>query len=234
MPLLDSPHLRTPCAHAHQVAGCMRHRLFGPFRQNWCFPFEAYLLELKHLCEASNWLTVPYTVATKWSLARSLSRRLDMASHDILAVETQPASDFLTSRALVDATRTSPLLSALVTTPDHSTMQEARYLHSVSRDQTEVRCDDWILLASKGKQMIAHVCEMAEVRIQSGMCIRLWCDQRQAMGSISEDADGMIRIDKAQVSSTVKTRVLVRFEECSVTLLQCVDRGTHFEYRYQF
>jgi hypothetical protein len=128
----------------------------------------------------------------------------------------------------------SPLLHAVSAAADHVGMQEARYLRFVSRDGVEARCGGWLLLASGGKQMIACVQEMAEVMLPSGPRIRLWCSHRSSLAGITEDADGMLRLQKGETDGNAACHVLVRLELVCVTQLECCDRGGHREFRYVY
>ena len=216
-----------------RVLTLVRHarRLFGPFRQMWTLPFEAYLQELKHLCEASNYKTVPFTVARKWALGRALRRKLgkgDALSH--LSLNVAYSSDFLIGATLQAAVSHSALLRALSTTTDHANVTEARSLGFLSRDGVEVRCGSWLLFACHGSKVLARVSEMAEVVLPSGPCVRLWCTDRRSSG-IVEGVDGMIRIWKRD-AATSACELLVRLETVSMVALLCCDRGPHLEFRY--
>jgi hypothetical protein len=211
----------------------MLRRLYGPFRQMWTFPFEAYLLHLKQLCEASNHKTVPYTVARNWALGRALTHAAGESS-SCLSLDLVPSSDFMLGARLHAAASVSRLLHALSASVDHIGMLEARYLLFLSRDGVEARCGEWLLFASGGKQMIARVQEMAEVILPSGPRIRLWCSHRSVLTGITEDADAMIRLPKGEADSTAACTLLVRLELVCVTQLACCDRGDHREFRYVF
>ena len=206
-------------------------RLYGPFRHMWTLPHEAFLLHLKQLCQASNYKTVPFTVLRNWALGRALTLASGESS-SCLSLELQPASDFMLGERLQAAVSASPLLHALSAAVDHVGMLEARYLHFVSRDGVEARCGDWLLLASGGRQMIACVQEMAEVVLPSGPRIRLWCNHRSSLKDVTEDTDGMIRLEKHDADSTAACHVLVRLDMVCVTQLECKDRGGHREFRY--
>jgi hypothetical protein len=73
--------------------------------------------------------------------------------------------------------------------------------------------------------MIACVQEMAEVMLQSGPRIRLWCNHRSALTNITEDADAMIRVPNGNADSTAACTLLVRLELVCVIQLECFDRG---------
>jgi hypothetical protein len=221
------PRSRSP-PPAH-VGGLMCRRLYGPFRQMWTFPFEAFLLPLKHLCEASNWRTVPWTVACKWAMARAFTHAT-RGSTSALSIDVLPESDFLVGAALLASFAGSALMRAVRDAPDHAGMREARFLRFVSRDGVEMERGNWLLLACGDTQFIACVEEMVEVVLSSGPSIRLWCSRRTALEGVTEGSDGMLRVPKPPTDSSI----WVRLERASVCQLECCDRGAHLEFRYVF
>ena len=192
---------------------------------------EGFLLTLKQFCEASNHMTVPYTVARNWALARALTRAKGESS-SCLTLDLLPSSDHMLGDVLRAATSASPLLHALTTTRDHKCVSEARYLKRVVRDGVEARCGQWLLLASRsGKQFVACVQEMAEVVLPGGPKVRLWCTDRISLEGITEDADGMFRLKKPSPTAAACT-LLVRLETVCVTNLKCCERNGLLEFRY--
>jgi hypothetical protein len=113
-------------------------RLFGPFRQTWTLPQEAFLLHLKQLCEATNWKAVPFMVSNNWARGRALSFAMH-ARCSCLSLDVQPASDCMMGSQLLSSLSSSPCMRALAQSPDHMFMQEARYLRFVGRDGVEMR-----------------------------------------------------------------------------------------------
>ena len=195
----------------------------------WTFPFEAFLLQLKRYCEASNWKTVPFTVARNWALSRALTIAKGESS-TCLSLDMLPCSDFMVGGVLRAAASVSPLLQALAATKDHACMSEARYLKRISRDRVEARCGDWLLLACSGKSMVARVQEMAEVMLPHGPQVRLWCVARQSLDGITEDCDGMFRLTRAR--NEARCTLLVRLEMVRMAQLKCCERGSTLEFRY--
>lgn len=216
------------CSHPLSVR-----RLFGPFRQMWTLPFEAYLQELKHLCEASNYKTVPFTVARKWALGRALRFATgNSSSANSLFIDMEYSSEFLIGAALSAAVSHSALLRALSQTSDHANLMEARAVSFLNRDGVELHLGSWLLIACQERTMIARVQEMAEVLLPTGPHVRLWCTERRSQG-ISEGLDGMICIPKRSANVSA-CDLLVRLELVSVQSLICCDRGEHLEFRYVF
>ena len=41
---------------------------FGPFRNFWCMPWEAFLQVLKRMFKACNWKSAPWTVCQHWAV----------------------------------------------------------------------------------------------------------------------------------------------------------------------
>jgi hypothetical protein len=215
----------------HYAHALTTRRLYGPFRQMWTFPFEAFLFHLKQLCEGSNWKSVPFTVVRKWSLGRALTLASPVV-HSFTSLDVLPQSDFMLGPVLRLACVTSPLLIALTSSRDHTHMHEARYLRFVCRDGVEVRSGEWLLLTSGKTQVIACVEEMAEVWLGGGELIRFWCTQCTPLTGVLEDTDGLIRIPRDTLNTAHAHSLLVRFEKVSVCQLFRRDRGGHYEFEY--
>ena len=241
-------HARAWCTHVHGARTCMVHactprirmcmhtahphscRLFGPFRQMWTLPFEAFLQILKGFCEKGNWKTVPWTVATKWAQRRAFS----FATHDssaALQLDVESSSEIMCGDALSRALSASPLLTHVLTrSTDHAQITSARHLSFISRDGVEVRIGDWLLVASGSKRVVLRVHEMAELCSPECSKLRLWGEQSRSLDGVLESSDGMIHLDKTMRM----TAQLVRLELVSIMQILCVDRGAHLEYRYLF
>ena len=230
--LLPSPTLALtltcPRPHSHS---CAFRRLYGPFRQMWTLPFEMFLQVLKGFCEKSNYMTVPFTVVTKWAQRRAFSFLTRRDTSATMLLDVTSSSDFMFGDVLSRALPASALLTHVLThTSDHTFVTHARHLSFICRDHVEIRIDDWLLVACGSKKLVVRVHEMAELTMHDRSCLRLWGTESRSLAGMVEASDGMLRLSKSMRTSSL----LIRLEMVSVMQLLCEDRGTHLEYRYVF
>ena len=141
-------------------------------------PFESFLGLLKILCEMGNYKTAPFTVATKWAMARRLAQKTG-AIPSAVATDVTACSAIIPIAEISRTPSASALLGALSRAGDHTHMRSARHLSMVVRNDVEMRVGYWVLIRSRGPtpmQRIALVAEMAETAFNGlDRRVRLLC-----------------------------------------------------------
>ena len=186
-------------------------------------PFEMFLSRLKQICMASNWKTVPFTVAFTWASRRAfLFRRSSHSISSVLEVETVPSSELLTGAALQSTT--SSILASLF--QKQMVVASARFLSLVVRDTVAVSVGEWLLISGEHKR-VACVREMMAVCLNGCMHIRLWC-HRCCVPEAEETPDGFVRAPRPEGNR----QMLVSLESVSIILLACRSVGSVYEFQY--
>ena len=148
---------------------------WGPFRAFWCMPWEGFLQILKRMFRMCNWIGAPYSVGKHWAV-KSVMHYRDPDRGSWHANMATPASEFSTD--ILELSKNSPVLRALVAMPSNTPIQCVRFLKSVSRAGDEVCTGDWVLIEKlETTSMAARVDQIVEVvwSESSESFVRLWC-----------------------------------------------------------
>ena len=195
-------------------------KLYGPFRDNWCFPFELFLIKLKRYAKIGNWKHVPYTVAKKWAHWRAYLRwQGTLASAATCHIDA--CSDVITGMELCSARSTSNILALQLA------CTAARYIRSVSVERADVACGEWVLLLHERTAVIAFIQEMMEITVNGKTSIHLFCTRCSANGAV-EESDGAIIVRKSKKSRTV----CANLDHVAVQLVHCIEHASYLECRY--
>ena len=194
--------------------------LFGPFRDYWCFPWEAFLQVLKRLFSMTNYKSAPQTVARLWSLkaARGLATGARIAWFEDVLVH---AGDLCTD--MEQACRESLLLQACRV----EQVRASRMLRSILRGPEQITLQGWILVRDGEEAYVARVAEIAQLSLELDTVIRLLCRNCRVVASGSMDAAGQIEVSLDD-HATVR---LVQLERVCVSALHCVEVGSSLRLR---
>ena len=202
--------------------------LFGPFRQSWCMPYEAFLQLLKKMFNMSNYKNAPSFVIRTFAARRAVELASGDSRNERL---TSPSSERLDGIQLTQAQQHSILLRSALSQPDHASVHAAQFLRSFRRGTQTFATGDWILVASGSTHAVMRVAEIAQLYTPASVLLRLWCDQVQHVVQSNQTGDGRIVVPK----SAAARQMLIRMEHVSISLLQCKSLGsTCLEFRYSF
>ena len=196
--------------------------LYGPWRENWCFPFEMFLQRLKRWAKTGgNWKTTPFTVATKWARWRAFMRRNpELAAPASTTMISSSA--VLTGAELCSARSASNLLAAV-------TCVSAQYLSRVVQNCAEIEVGNWLLLQDQKSNImvVARAREIMLVQSATTSSVLLYCTD-MSKSDVKERSDGKIIAQKRGRACSV----VINLQNTTAQLLSCKDTGTLLECRY--
>jgi hypothetical protein len=194
----------------------------GVFRTAWCMWGEAFVQVLKRMFEMTNFKNATTSVHTFW-IYKAVQHWKDPKRATWYNDQVEPASDF--SFELEDLSQHSVLLRVLL---KNMTPYAVRFLRGVTRNNDEIRLNDWILLTDQhiGSQ-IAKVSEMAQANVlQDGVAksfIRLWLVR---CSTPLTDTAGHMTISK----TADRTCMYVKYEEVQISLVSHTEHADHDAY----
>jgi len=202
--------------------------LYGPFRQSWCMPYEAFLQLLKSMFNMSNYLNAPMAVIRLFAARRAA--QLTSTDNSDSALST-PSSERFDRSALVNAQQHSVLLQHALSQPDHASVHAGQFLRSFRRGTQQITTGSWLLVSSGAARAVMRVAEIVQFWVTGNCFLRLWCEQVRHVSQSNQTWDARLIVQK---SAAAASNMLIRMESVSVHTLQCMDFSQYLEFRYSF